>query len=106
MSGFSDSPERQGSPTRCFCDAADRANWGLIDADLGSGVVKQRVARTGYGRSGGFRTLLFFRADDRAIFVFGFAKKDKSNIDAGELAALREAAKTVLTLSQAAIDAE
>ena len=50
------------------------ANRGLIDADLGGGVIKQRIARTASGKSGGFRTLVVFRALDRAIFVHGFAK--------------------------------
>ena len=43
-----------------LCDAIDRAGKGLIDADLGSGLLKQRVAREGAGKSGGYRTLIFF----------------------------------------------
>jgi len=34
------------------------------DADLGSGVVKQRIPRPGSGRSGGYRALVFFRRSD------------------------------------------
>ena len=89
-----------------LCEAIARADRGLIDADLGSGVVKQRIARPGAGRSGGYRALVFFRHSERAVFVFGFAKNDRDNIDADELAALRESAKLVLALPQAAIDAE
>jgi hypothetical protein len=47
---------------QALCGAVDRANQGLIDADLGSGLIKQRVARPGAGRSGGYRTLILFRA--------------------------------------------
>ena len=87
-------------------DAVQRADNGLIDAPLGSGLIKQRVARQGEGRSGGFRTLLFFRAGERAVFVFGFAKSGMANLDADELAVFRKAAKIVLGFSQAQIDAE
>ncbi len=69
-------------------DAVNRAQLGSIDADLGGGVVKQRVARQGGGRSGGFRVILLFRRDDRAIFVFGFAKNDRE-IGPDELVAFK-----------------
>lgn len=54
-----------------------RAESGLIDADLGSGLIKQRIARQGGGKSGGYRSILIFRSGERAIFVFAFAKTDK-----------------------------
>ncbi|WP_254073216.1 type II toxin-antitoxin system RelE/ParE family toxin [Acidisphaera sp. S103] len=51
-----------------LCEAVSRASKGLVDADLGDGVIKQRVARPGAGKSGGYRTLIFFRAGTRAVF--------------------------------------
>ena len=68
-------------------EAIERANAGLIDADLGGGVIKQRIARTGQGRSGGYRTIILFKAESRAIFAFGFAKNDRDNLDRTELVA-------------------
>lgn len=58
----------------------DDANRGLIDADLGSGLIKQRIARPGASKSGGFRTIVLFRSRERAFFVHGFAKNEKDNI--------------------------
>jgi hypothetical protein len=55
-------------------DAVERAVRGLIDADLGGQIIKQRVARPGQGKRGGFRMIIGIRSD-RAIFVFAFAKK-------------------------------
>jgi hypothetical protein len=78
-------------------EAVARAEAGLIAADLGGGLVKQRVARPGGGKSGGYRTLIFFRAKTRAVFVFGFAKNDRANLDAHEDAVFKKAAKLVLT---------
>jgi len=91
-----------------LCTAVNRACRGLTDADLGSGVLKQRIAREGEGKSGGYRTIMFFRAGDRAVFVYGFAKKDRDNLEPDELAAFRKAAKIVLALSdpQIAIEVE
>ena len=79
-------------------EAVDRATRGLIDADLGGGVVKQRLARQGQGKSGGFRTIILFRQEDKAFFVFGFAKNDMANIKRDELKAFRMLAETLLGL--------
>ena len=66
-------------------EAIERAGRGLLDADLGGGVIKQRDAREGQGRSGGYRTLIAYRSGDFAVFLFGFAKRDRYNIDVVEL---------------------
>lgn len=79
-----------------LADAIHRANAGLVDADLGGGVIKQRVARSGQGKSGGYRTIILFRLGKRAIFAFGFAKKDQENVDREEVAAFRKAASLFL----------
>jgi hypothetical protein len=73
-----------------------RAESGLIDADLGGGVIKQRVTRPGKGKSGGYRTLILFRQCDRAIFAFGFAKSAQANISKVDLALLKDAAAEAL----------
>ncbi len=75
-----------------------------MDADLGGGVIKQRVARAGQGRSGGYRTLILFRQGDRAIFAFGFAKSRQENISQADLAVLRQAADEALGWSEDDMD--
>lgn len=72
--------------------AVQRAESGLVDADLGGGVIKQRIARPGQGRSGGYRTLILFRRGNRAIFAFGFAKSAQANISKADMELLRDAA--------------
>jgi hypothetical protein len=79
-----------------LCEAVERAVRGLIDADLTGGLIKQRVARPGRGRRGGFRVLLAFRPKERAVFVFGFAKNERENINDKELAVVREVAASWL----------
>lgn len=69
---------------------------GLIDADLDGHVMKKRVALQGQGKSGGARTLLAFKLDDKAFFMYGFTKNQQDNISAKELKALKAMAKQVL----------
>ena len=97
---------REGISDATLVAAIDQANRGLIDADLGGGLIKQRVAREGGGKSGGYRTLVFFRYEELAIFAFGFAKSDKAILNAAELRVYKQAAKIVLALTQAQIDVE
>jgi hypothetical protein len=88
-----------------LCEAVDRANKGLVDADLGGGVIKQRLARQGQGKSGGFRAVVLFRQGQRAFFAYGFAKNERDNIKRDELTAFRKLAKTMLVLDDAALAA-
>ncbi|MDR1914150.1 MAG: type II toxin-antitoxin system RelE/ParE family toxin [Clostridiales bacterium] len=76
-----------------------RIESGLVDADLGGGVIKQRIARDGQGKSGGFRTLILYRKAERAFFVYGFAKSNRGNVSNEEASALKELADNVLNLS-------
>lgn len=80
-------------------DAIDRAEKGQIDASLGGGVLKLRIARAGEGKSGGYWSIVFFRQGERAVFVYGFPKSERGNIKADEEMAFKEAAKHVLALT-------
>lgn len=70
-----------------------------MDADLGGGIIKQRVARTGKGRSGGYRTLIAYRRGKRAVFLYGFAKSERENIGRDELAELQKIGSNWLNAS-------
>ena len=84
-------------------EAIDRAERGTIDADLGGGLIKQRVARVGQGRSSGFRMIVAYRAAGRAVFLFGFAKNDRDSIADNELQALRTIGANWLAASPQAV---
>ena len=79
--------------------AVRSAERGLVDADLGGGLIKQRVARSGQGKSGGYRTVIAYRRGALAVFLLGFAKSERANIDDDELEELRGQARTFLRLS-------
>jgi len=92
-------------PDPALIDAVARAENGQVDADLGGGVIKQRIARPGRGKSGGYRTIIFFRRGERAVFAYGFAKSDRANIDDDEEKQFKEAARHVLQLTEKQIEA-
>lgn len=85
-------------------EAVKRAEDGKIDADLGGGLIKQRVARSGQGRSGGFRTIIAYRRAKRAVFLHMFAKSRQANLSAVELETYRELAKAIDALSDSQLD--
>jgi hypothetical protein len=86
-----------------LCRAVSEVEHGLIDADLGGGVIKQRIARRGQGKSGGFRVAILYRRGARAFFVHGFAKSERANISEDELAALKELATEMLAYDEGEI---
>jgi len=88
--------DHEGIEDADLCNGIRRAEQGSIDADLGGGVIKQRIARKGQGRSGGFRSIVLFRSGERAFFVYGFAKSGRDNIRRDELKALRKLADEML----------
>ncbi len=83
--------------------AARNVVAGRYDADMGGGVFKQRIAREGGGKSGGFRTIILFKVGGHSFFAHGFAKSDKANISAKELKALKRLAGILLGFTEAQI---
>lgn len=78
-------------------DAIARAGRRLIDADLGGGLIKLRLARPKQGRSGGYRAIIAYRSGIKAFFLYGFAKSDRDNIGEDELIALRKFGSRLLS---------
>lgn len=84
-----------------LCEAARRLRSGQVDADLGGGVIKQRIARAGGGKSGGYRSIILFRHRGHVFFAYGFAKSDQANIGPNELKGFRKLAKEMLAFDDA-----
>jgi len=94
---------KEGLTDADLCNAMDEVGRGLIDAALGGNVFKKRVPIQGQGKRGGFRTLLAFRHEDSAFFMYGFAKNQRANISKDELKALKKYAKELLAYSDQAL---
>jgi hypothetical protein len=74
-------------------DAVQRILDGSFDAALGGGVYKQRIAREEQGKSKGFRSIIVMVKDEKAFFVYAFAKSEKANITLKEKQAFKLLAK-------------
>jgi hypothetical protein len=81
-------------------EAVERARNGLIDADLGSGVIKQRIARKGQGKSRGYRSIIIINYEEIAFFVFGFSKNERDNLRQDEVEEYRELARDLLLIQE------
>ena len=97
--------DRQGISDADLIEAVTRAESGLIDADLGGGVIKQRIARQGHGKIGGYRSLILFKHGSRAFVVYAFAKSNRENIDRHELQVYRETARFYLNYTDEELNA-
>lgn len=95
---------KEGITDQKLCKAVKAAEQGLIDADLGGGVIKQRVARPRGGKSGGYRTIILYRKADLAFFVYGFPKSGQDNITRDELKTFKELAKAMLGMTKAQME--
>jgi len=84
--------------------AVEEMSRGLIDASLGGHLVKKRVARTGFGKRGGYRTIVAKKVDQHWFFLFGFEKSERSNIDQVELRVLQEIGETLLAFTEAELN--
>ena len=71
-------------------------NLGTVE--LGGGLYKIRTPKIGHGKSGGFRTIVVFKEDEIVVFVYGFAKTDKDNLDKEELKYFKILAKDLLNI--------
>ena len=89
---------------QALVQAVEEMKRGLIDADLGGHVYKKRVAIQGRGKSGGVRTLIAYQLQDRAFFIYGFAKNKRSNISNKELQALQIIANNLLNHNDKMLD--
>lgn len=89
---FSRFARKNGITDEDLCEAVRRLEEGIVDADLGGGVIKQRVARPNEGRSSGFRTIILVCIEERAFFVHGFSKNQRDNIRTDELKGFKELA--------------
>lgn len=90
---------KEGINDEALCQVVRDIEAGKIDADLGGGVIKQRIARPGKGKSGGYRSIILYRHGDKAFFVYGFAKNVQENISESEEKWFKDLALETFTFS-------
>jgi hypothetical protein len=103
---FAGFAQKEAISDRALKQAVTRLDSGEFDADLGAGIFKQRLARPGSGKSGGYRVIVCFKKGSLSFFVYGFAKSDQANISQADLRALKKVAKILLALTGEQLVAE
>lgn len=96
--------KKSGLSNQALHKAVDEMIKGLLDADLGKGILKKRIPLPGHGKRGGARTLLATNKKDRWVFLFGFQKNEQENITWEELEGLQGLASNYLTLLDKELD--
>lgn len=86
-----------------LCRAVAEMTRGLVDADLGSGLVKKRIGRFGAGKRGGYRVLAANRPGGPWFFIIGYAKSHMENVDIATLEACRERGAELMSLDADAL---
>lgn len=96
--------ESEGLKDKVLREAIEEVKNGLFEANLGSGLYKKRVAMPDKGKRSGYRTLLAFKNEERAFFIYGFAKNDRANINDHEQQVYRQLARDFLEMNAIAIE--
>lgn len=96
--------KKEGISDSALKKAIEEVENGLFDANLGNGLYKQRVAKKGQGKRGGYRTILAYKEKNRSVFMYGFAKKDQANISNREGEIYRKLANYFLKMTDSALE--
>ncbi|MBN9226677.1 MULTISPECIES: type II toxin-antitoxin system RelE/ParE family toxin [Legionella] len=91
--------EDYGIADAILIKAVNEMNTGAFEANLGGNVYKKRISLGNKGKSGGARTILAFKMNDKAFFIYAFAKNIQDNISEKELKALKQLAKVYFSFS-------
>jgi len=85
-------------------EALVRIQAGLGIVALGGELFKMRIGREGGGRSGGYRTIVVYRESQKALFIYGFEKSDRENIDVKTLDDYKKYARDFLGFQRQEMD--
>ncbi len=91
--------QKQNIPNSELLNALNEVENSIFEADLGGNIIKKRIRFQGRGKSGSGRTIICYNFSDRAFFIHGFAKNEKSNLSSKELRAFKELAKVLFSIS-------
>jgi hypothetical protein len=103
---FSHFAQKENIDDKTLKKIVEQLEKGQFDTSLGGGVYKQRIARSGKGKSSGYRSIIFFRKNKVAFFVYGFAKSNQANISKSELDGFKKLASYMLSMTDDQINME
>jgi hypothetical protein len=81
-------------------EATNEIETGKVEANLGGFLFKKRLPKSGSGKSGGYRVLVAYKKGNRVVFLYAFAKNQRSNISEKEKSALKLVSKSILAATE------
>lgn len=81
-------------------DTIENLADGLSTANLGGNLFKIRVKREHSGKSSGFRTIVVYKENEKAVFLYGFGKNEQDNISKAELLYFKKLGNDFLALDE------
>ncbi|HGM7313356.1 TPA: type II toxin-antitoxin system RelE/ParE family toxin [Stenotrophomonas maltophilia] len=78
---FNRSTRRSSLTDRALCRAVVEMRQGLIDADIGGGLLKKRVALPGRGKRGSARVIVATKVGRYWFFLFCYEKNARATIN-------------------------
>jgi len=91
--------KKLGLSSTGLTEAINNLESGLSTADLGHHLFKVRVKKEHSGKSSGFRTIVVYQQGNKAIFLYGFEKNEKANIDSSELQYFKKFGNDLLAMN-------
>ncbi len=88
LRGFARAARKEGVGDLALLHAAREIEAGLVGARLGGCLIKQRLARAGAGKRGGYRLMVAHRPQALVVCLFLFGKNERDTISDRELRAL------------------
>ncbi len=70
-------------------DAIEELQQGLYEANLGGLVYKKRIPAKGKGKRAGARTIVAYRDNRLAVFMYGYLKSEKIDLSKREKQAFK-----------------
>ncbi|MGA8585778.1 MAG: type II toxin-antitoxin system RelE/ParE family toxin [Roseiarcus sp.] len=96
--------ERDGVRDEDCEKAVRKAESGLIDAALGGGLIKQRIATGNRGAAKGSRAVIFYKRGELAVFLHVFPKSHKASLTKSELIEYLKIARSLEGLTEAKLN--
>jgi hypothetical protein len=100
---FHRNAEHDGVTDEDCREAIRKAERGLIDAPLGGGLIKQRIATGNRGASKGSRAIVFYKRGELALFLHIFLKSHKASLTKSEFREYLKLARFLEGLTEATL---
>ncbi|ELY4303443.1 type II toxin-antitoxin system RelE/ParE family toxin [Cronobacter turicensis] len=107
VSSFVKVAAKEGVDDAALKKAAFEIFAGLIDADLKGSLFKKRIASANRntGKSDGNRAIVSMKRGKKLFYIYLFSKKEKDNISAKELKALKAYGELMFTYDDEYLEA-